>query len=101
MKNLFSQWTKYSKGRGGGRAVDREKFFSNLDTLFDICRCKHDITSCEKPNCLISNCGGGFHVDCNCVPAEKIPSVELPFIRYHVFYQFYFLNILINTVVGG
>ena len=83
VKTLFSRFSKFSRGNGGGKKSDREQFFSTMNTtLFDLCRCNHEIVICQNQNCSVTNCHNGHHVDCGCPQQIKIPSSELQFIRY-------------------
>ena len=61
-------------------AVELKKIYSGLDRLFDITKCCCSIMTCqETTNC--SGCPSQFHINCDCSKEQKIPVLELGFIR--------------------
>ena len=61
-------------------AVELKKIYSGLDALFDITKCHCSIMTCqETTNC--SGCLSKFHIYCDCSKEQKIPFLELDFIR--------------------
>ena len=61
-------------------AVELKKIYSGLDRLFDITKCHCSIMTCqETTNC--SGCLSKFHIYCDCSKEQKIPFLELDFIR--------------------
>ena len=58
----------------------RDIFFGKLDKLFDILVCHCPISVCPGELCSRKTCPG-FHVDCKCEVKDKIPVIELEFIK--------------------
>ena len=58
-------------------AAVRKRRLEELDKIFDIVCCKHEIFLCgdEKSNC--TGCNIGAHISCSCAKDSKIPKIEL------------------------
>ena len=65
---------------GQGKLKDKEKLSLQLDKLFDILRCHCPINLCVEIGCSLT-CKQEAHITCNCKREEKIPVLELRFIR--------------------
>ena len=63
------------------KKVDKQKFFNNLDRIFDVIHCKCVIKTCEEWSC--SGCPQKAHIKCKCDPNKYkgIPKIELNYIR--------------------
>ena len=64
-----------------GAKNKKEIIMSKLDKLFNVlyCQCSN-ITSCEESGCD-SECKRKAHIECTCLKDEKIPVIELLFVR--------------------
>ena len=58
---------------------DVEKFTCKLDKLFDLCKCQCVIVNCSDTGC--DGCQTGAHVSCKCPRDQKVPVLELPFMK--------------------
>ena len=56
-----------------------EYFSIKLDKLFDLCKYQCPIKPCDEINC--NGCINQVHVVCQCSRDEKIPILELPFMK--------------------
>ena len=75
-------WTaleNFAWNRGGmKREEDRNNFLENLDSLFNITSCSHEILPCSESGC--EGCQEGAHLlDCTCRREKRIPKLELGF----------------------
>ena len=61
-------------------AVELKKFYSGLDRLFDITKCCCSVMTCQETT-KCSGCLSQFHINCDCSKEQKIPVLELGFIR--------------------
>ena len=55
-------------------------FLGKLDKLFDLLVCKCPIEDCPGDTCKLKSCPG-LHADCSCSREDKIPPIELAFVR--------------------
>ena len=55
-------------------------FVDKLDKLFDLLVCQCPIIDCPSESCQLKNCPG-VHADCSCERKDKIPLIELKFVR--------------------
>ena len=95
---LVSLWDKASQiaWKRLTSAKEINKFEEQLDKLFDITKCKCPIVSCDEFPCTGCHCGvkectgcpkpgtSGLvpcHVICKCPADQKLPLIELPFLR--------------------
>ena len=67
-------------GKGKNLKSRKETFLKKLDKLFDIIVCKCEITTCEEKGCP-SDCKKFAHIDCDCLRPQKIPPIELSFVK--------------------
>ena len=65
---------------GKGKLKDKNRFADKLDRLVDILNCKCPIFLCSESRCE-SDCVKDAHIECECKRDEKIPVLELQFIR--------------------
>ena len=78
---LKTCWEKAFKlSTGQGKLKDREKLALKLDQLFDILYCHCPITLCSDVGCD-AECKKEAHIQCKCKMEEKIPVMELRFVR--------------------
>ena len=63
-----------------GNPRNNEKLSLQLDKLFDILRCQCPIKLCTEIGCSL-NCKQEAHITCTCKREEKVPVLELRFIR--------------------
>ena len=73
----------YSADNSNKKAKHRfinRNFDAKLDKLFDILYCKCDFASCEDISCVKKSCDG-VHIVCDCPERQKIPVIELAFIK--------------------
>ena len=61
------------------KKVDVERFSRRLDKLFDLCRCQCPILTCTDIKC--EGCSTNIHIQCQCPRDQKIPTIELGFIK--------------------
>jgi len=81
-ERLTDLWDKASDvSLGRGALAKKEKFTEDLDKLFDILHCKCKIVLCSEYDCNDPNCSQKAHVNCNCKRDQKIPGIELMFIK--------------------
>ncbi|ESN91906.1 hypothetical protein HELRODRAFT_181960 [Helobdella robusta] len=79
VRDLLRYATDVSLGRG---TLDKkEKFTEGLDQLFDILHCKCPIVLCSEYGCNNPECFQKVHINCNCARDQKIPVIELMFIK--------------------
>ena len=57
-----------------------DTFLEKLDKLFDLLVCKCPIEVCPGDTCTLKSCPG-LHADCSCNREDKIPPIELAFVR--------------------
>ena len=98
LDRLSSLWEKCSKiARDRASVKDKIKFEEGLDKLFDITKCKCPFVSCDNElvtctgcHCDDPECQGcpknatdlpPCHILCRCPPDQKLPILELPFIK--------------------
>jgi hypothetical protein len=80
-KKLKALWEEASKvSLGKGKLKDKNRFAEKLDKLVDILNCRCKIVLCSEYGCEI-DCLKDAHIECECKRDEKIPVVELEFIR--------------------
>jgi len=81
-ERLTDLWNKASDiSLGRGALTRKEKFTEDLDKCFDILNCKCKIVLCSEYGCNDPNCSQRAHVNCNCKREQKIPRIELMFIK--------------------
>jgi hypothetical protein len=95
---LVTLWDKASKiaWKHLTSAKEINNFEENLDKLFDITKCKCPIVNCEDVTCTGCHCGEKdctgcpkpgtsslvpCHIICKCPADQKLPLIELSFIR--------------------
>ena len=54
-----------------------QKRVAELDTLFDIVNCRHDISLCGEAEAGCTGCDAKAHVSCDCPRPQKVPKLEL------------------------
>ena len=70
--------------RGKGKKKDKDKVAAMLDRLLDIVHCQCVILLCCEPNSGCANpslCKVKAHTMCSCSRAEKVPVLELEWLR--------------------
>ena len=79
VKTLWEKVTSAAEGRG--KADQRKRVEEDLDRLFDIVQCKHQIFTCQQgglnPPCVPANCPKKVHINCTCSKEKKVPVTEL------------------------
>lgn len=55
---------------------------SELDTLLDLCLCKHKIVLCDSKEIDCAGCSDKAHITCDCTIKTKIPKLELRWLFY-------------------
>ena len=81
-KRLKTSWENAFKlSTGRGKLKEREKLALQLDKLFDILYCHCPIYLCSEFECDPDDCKKDCHIKCKCKMWEKIPVLELRFIR--------------------
>ena len=58
----------------------KDNFYQKLDKLFDLLVCQCPIEDCPGDSCRKKTCPG-VHVDCSCERKDRIPAIELEFVR--------------------
>ena len=78
-------WGKvWEVSRGKGKKKDKDKVAAMLDRLLDIVHCQCAILLCCEPNSGCANpslCKVKAHTMCSCSRAEKVPVLELEWLR--------------------
>ena len=89
-KSLHSRiekdWKRAELIAWNGKKKNLEDFFSKLDRLYDITKCRCKIIPCSvKPPCLDARtgkfCRKEAHSDCVCLREQKLPELDLLFIH--------------------
>ena len=63
-------------------AYQKAKFFENIDRIFNISKCQHKFRSCVDILCNTESCKiENLHLDCTCLPVDKIPKEEREFMQ--------------------
>lgn len=78
LKAIWEQANKVSSGRV--KMEEKDKFLKKLNRLMDILTCKCEIKSCPDAGCKFA-CLTGVHLLCECSRHQKIPVIELEFIK--------------------
>ncbi|XP_065675250.1 uncharacterized protein LOC136091522 [Hydra vulgaris] len=83
VQRIEKEWKRVTQTVWGRVTNTRkDKLYNEMDTLFDILRCKHSIKCKEDPTCSDPKCSHcAFLPICNCPLSLKIPEIELKFIR--------------------
>ena len=83
LKDIWEKALTFAKGRG--KLKDKDMFNLKLDRLMDILYCKCLILLCSEFGCLGKKqdpvCHQEAHAKCKCKQGEKIPGMELMFVR--------------------
>jgi len=79
LTDLWNKATDVSLGRG--TLAKKEKFTEDLGKFFDILKCKCKIVLCSEYGCNYPDCSQKAHINCNCRRDQKIPVIELMFIK--------------------
>ena len=79
LKDLWEKALKLAKGVG--KIQEKQRFSQKLDKLLDILYCKCPIFLCSEFGCEDPDCDQEAHTKCNCKRGEKIPVIELMFIK--------------------
>ena len=74
-----SLWVKAVAISQDKKGRERDQFVQRLDRLVDILNCQCYISKCSEVGC--GSCKNGAHVFCKCPRAQKIPVLELAFIK--------------------
>ncbi len=78
LKALWEKARKVSLGQA--KLKEKQSFMEKLDKLLDILTCHCKITSCLELGCS-PDCIMEVHIDCKCSREQKIPVIELAFIK--------------------
>ena len=63
-------------------AYQKAKFLENIDRLFNISKCQHKFRSCLESLCTTVSCKiKDLHLDCACLPVDKVPKEEREFMQ--------------------
>ena len=74
-EKICDRWKRLTKAVNGNISETvATSAISELDTLLDICVCKHTILLCVDFGC--SGCSNKAHITCDCALTTKIPTVE-------------------------
>ena len=81
---IIKEWNSASSvgsGKSKGFKSKKEILVSKLDKLYNVmyCQCTN-ITSCEEKGCD-TECKKLAHIECSCLKEQKIPVIELLFVR--------------------
>ena len=77
---LVQEWeTAKDCTKWGAKTATVSKFKEKLDKLFDLCKCKCKIYECAEKSCV--GCKYRAHIDCKCREEDKIPLMELAFMK--------------------
>ena len=83
LKDTWEKALNFARGRG--KLKDKKKFNHKLDRLMDILYCRCPILLCSEFGCLGKQqdpvCNQEAHAKCKCKQDEKIPGMELMFVR--------------------
>ena len=77
-KKVKTEYETYINVKSSRKTKQRSAYISKLDKLFDICSCRCDFVGHSD------NCGDGCdkqHINCKCAIKDKIPTLELAFIK--------------------
>ena len=78
LKNLWQKAGQVVLGQG--KLKDKDRFTEKLDTLVDILNCKCKIVLCVDFQCG-DDCGDEAHIQCKCQKEQKMPGLDLAFIK--------------------
>ena len=77
---LVHEWdTAKECTKRGAKTTKVSNFKIKLDKLFDLCKCKCKLFECSEKSC--AGCKYRAHVDCKCHKEDKIPLMELGFMK--------------------
>ena len=63
-------------------AYQKAKFLENIDRIFNILRYQHKFRSCLESLCTTVSCKiKDLHLDCACLPVDKVPKEEREFMQ--------------------
>ena len=63
-------------------AYQKAKFLENIDRIFNISKCQHKFRSCLESLCTTLSCKiKDLHLDCACLPVDKVPKEEREFMQ--------------------
>ena len=63
-------------------AYQKAKFLENIDSIFNISKCQHKFRSCLESDCTTVSCKiKDLHLDCACLPVDKVPKEERAFMQ--------------------
>ena len=63
-------------------AYQKAKFLENIDSIFNISKCQHKFRSCLESDCTTVSCKiKDLHLDCTCLPVDKVPKEERAFMQ--------------------
>ena len=63
-------------------AYQKAKFLENIDSIFNISKCQHKFRSCLESDCTTVSCRiKDLHLDCACLPVDKVPKEERAFMQ--------------------
>ena len=78
LRDLWNKAVRVSLGQG--KLKDKERFTEKLDKLVDILNCKCKIFLCSEFHCE-EDCVAQAHIQCTCKKEQKIPVLDLAFIK--------------------
>lgn len=80
LDKLVKEWNNAKQcSKETAKAALVSQFNERLDKLFDLCKCKCNIYECAEKSC--DGCEHQAHVNCTCPRNEKIPLMELKFMK--------------------
>ena len=63
-------------------AYQKAKFLENIDSIFNISKCQNKFRSCLESDCTTVSCRiKDLHLDCACLPVDKVPKEERAFMQ--------------------